>query len=95
MHTKTDVLGINGRVLMLPIMVTSSVWNTRTKTNVQGEGNMRIAYATRIPIRGFGENCSSTVSFLDGIFSARVPASHEGKKEARGKRAREREKEDV
>ncbi len=55
---------------------------------------MRIAYATRIPIRGFGENCSSTVSFLDGIFSARVPASQEGK-EARGKRAREREKEDV
>jgi len=47
---------------------------------------MRIAYATRIPIRGFGENCSSTVSFLDGIFSARVPASQEGKKEARGKR---------
>jgi len=53
---------------------------------------MRIAYATRIPIRGFGENCSSTFSFLDGIFSARVPASQEGKKEARGKRARAREK---
>ena len=53
---------------------------------------MRVAYATRIPIHGFGENCSSTVSFLDGIFSARVPGSQEGKKEARGKRAREREK---
>ena len=53
---------------------------------------MRIAYATRIQIRGFGESCSSTVSFLDGIFYARVPASQEGKKCVESEHAREKKK---
>ena len=36
-RTKTDVLGMNGLVLELPIMVvTLSVYNTRTKTGVLG-----------------------------------------------------------
>ena len=35
-RTKTDVLGMYGLVLELPNMVTSSVYNMRTKTGVIG-----------------------------------------------------------
>tara|TARA_B100000073_G_scaffold171970_1_gene142250 strand:- start:177 stop:335 length:159 start_codon:yes stop_codon:yes gene_type:complete len=36
MRTTKSVAGVEGLVLMLPKMATSSVWNMRTKTDVLG-----------------------------------------------------------